>query len=57
MKPRHNEYCPIHRSLSCCGRELTHRAHRLQPSVDEWRTHITQVDTGNFDRPRKCANS
>jgi hypothetical protein len=33
MKLRHNEYCLIHRSLSCCGRELTHRARRLQPSV------------------------
>src|SRR5260370_24882808 len=33
MKLRHNEYCPIHRSLSCCGRELTHRACSLQPSV------------------------
>src|SRR5260370_41782601 len=33
MKLRHNEYCPIHRSLSCCGRELTHRVRSLQPSV------------------------
>jgi hypothetical protein len=32
MKLRHNEYCPIHRSLSCCGRELTHRA-RSSPCV------------------------
>ncbi|MGC1362686.1 MAG: HNH endonuclease signature motif containing protein [Silvibacterium sp.] len=22
MKLRRNEYCPIHRSLSCCGREV-----------------------------------
>jgi hypothetical protein len=33
MKLRHNEYCPIHGSLSCCGRELTHRARSRQPSV------------------------
>ena len=33
MKLRHNEYCPIHRSLSCCGRERTHRARSRQPSV------------------------
>jgi hypothetical protein len=56
MKLRHNEYCPIHRSLSRCGRERTHRARSLQPSFEET-THITQADTGNFDRPRNCANS
>jgi hypothetical protein len=33
MKFRHNEYCPIHRSLRCCGCELTHRPLSLQPGV------------------------
>lgn len=29
MKLRRNEYCPIHRSRYCCGREPTHRAPSL----------------------------
>jgi hypothetical protein len=30
MKLRRNEYCPIHRSLSCCGREPIARSSRLK---------------------------
>jgi hypothetical protein len=33
MRLRRNEYCPIHRSVSCCGREQTPYARRLQPGV------------------------
>src|ERR1700730_12795651 len=33
MKLRPNEYCPIHRSVRCCGREQTHCPRRLQPGV------------------------
>ncbi len=33
MKLRRNEYCPIHRSLRCCGREPTHYARQLPPGV------------------------
>lgn len=29
MRLRRNEYCPIHRSRFCCGREPIHRAPRL----------------------------
>jgi len=29
MRLRHNEYCPIHRSLVCCGREPVHKERRL----------------------------
>lgn len=29
MRLRANEFCPIHRSISCCGRELTPRKPRL----------------------------
>ena len=29
MKLRGNEYCPIHRSLSCCGREALRKERRL----------------------------
>jgi hypothetical protein len=33
VKLRRNEYCPIHRSVRCCGHEQTHYARRLQPEV------------------------
>jgi hypothetical protein len=33
MKLRKNEYCPIHRSLFCCGREKRHKEHRLRFGV------------------------
>ena len=33
MRLRRNEYCPIHRSVSCCGREQTAYARRLQPGI------------------------
>ena len=33
VKLRRNEYCPIHRSVSCCGREQTPYALRLQPGI------------------------
>jgi len=29
MRLRNNEYCPIHRSLSCCGREAIQKERRL----------------------------
>lgn len=29
MKLRRNEYCPIHRSVSCCGRERFRKEHQL----------------------------
>jgi hypothetical protein len=30
MKLRRNQYCPIHRSLSCCGREPVQKASKLR---------------------------
>jgi hypothetical protein len=30
MKLRRNEYCPIHRSLSCCGREPIPKARKTR---------------------------
>ena len=33
MRLRRNEYCPIHKSISCCGREQTPYVRRLQPGV------------------------
>jgi hypothetical protein len=33
MRLRRNEYCPIHKSVSCCGREQAPYARRLQPGI------------------------
>jgi hypothetical protein len=33
MKLRRNELCPIHHSLSCCGREQTRKERRLRFGV------------------------
>ena len=33
MRLRRNEYCPIHKSISCCGRGQTPYARRLQPGI------------------------
>ena len=33
MKHRRNEFCPIHRSLFCCGREQARKERRLRLSV------------------------
>jgi hypothetical protein len=33
MRLRRNEYCPIHKSISCCGREQTPYVRRLQPGI------------------------
>lgn len=30
MKLRRNQYCPIHRSLSCCGREVVLQKRRIE---------------------------
>jgi hypothetical protein len=33
MRLRPNEFCPIHRSTSCCGRELMPRSRLIRPGV------------------------
>jgi HNH endonuclease len=33
MKLRRNEFCPIHRSLFCCGREQARKGRRFQLGV------------------------
>ena len=33
MKLRKNEFCPIHRSLFCCGREQTRKERRLRLGI------------------------
>jgi len=43
MKLRRNEYCPIHRSLSCCGREPVRKARIL-------RLGVQRIDDPNHPR-------
>ena len=33
MKLRRNEFCPIHRSLSCCGRQQPQKERRLRLGI------------------------
>jgi hypothetical protein len=33
MRLRRNEYCPIHKSISCCGRELIPRTRVMRLGV------------------------
>jgi hypothetical protein len=33
MRLRPNEFCPIHRSTSCCGREVMPRSRLIRPGV------------------------
>lgn len=33
MRLRRNEYCPIHKSISCCGRELIPKTRTLRLGV------------------------
>jgi len=33
MKLRRNEYCPLHRSLFCCGRDQGHKGRQFRSGV------------------------
>ena len=33
MKLRRNEFCPVHRSISCCGRESTSKPRQLRVGI------------------------
>src|ERR1700687_5899142 len=57
MKLRHNEYCPNPQIAPLLRPRTNPSRAACSPAFDEWRPPITQGDTGNFDRPRKCANS
>jgi hypothetical protein len=57
MRLRRNQICPIHRSLSCCGREATQRReHHGSWAFGESRMLSIPEDTGNSVRMRKCGN-
>jgi hypothetical protein len=56
MRLRPNEFCPIHRSTSCCGRELMPRPRLISLGVQRVEDPRHLRDTGNSDRPQKCGN-
>ena len=42
MKLRRNQFCPIHNSLSCCGRELTPKSRTIRLGVQRSKIRTTQ---------------
>jgi hypothetical protein len=57
MKLRSNEFCPIHKSLSCCGRETLSKTKLVNSQCSESTTLIIREGIGNFGPPPKCGNS
>ena len=56
MKLRRNEYCPIHRSLFCCGREQARKERRFQLGVQRIEDLTTPGDIASFARQARCGN-
>jgi hypothetical protein len=62
MKLRRNEFCPIHRSVFCCGRERIRKERRVRLGVQRIedphhpRGQRTQVTGGNAEtaEPEDC---
>lgn len=52
MRLRANEVCPIHQSLSCCGRELLPKPRLVRLGSRELKIPATRVDIVNFGRGR-----
>ena len=46
MRLRPNEFCPIHRSMSCCGRELMPRPKLIRIGVQRIEDPHHRVDIG-----------
>jgi len=60
MRLRPNEFCPIHRSTSCCGRELKPRPRLIRLGVQriEDPHHPTWISGSavRLERVANCAN-
>jgi hypothetical protein len=56
MRLRLNEFCPIHRSLSCCGRETVPKPRLVRLGFRESKIRIIREDTGNCDHQQRCGN-
>jgi hypothetical protein len=58
MKLRRNQYCPIHRSLFCCGRELVQKASKLRRlGVQRIEDAHHPGDTASFAPKQRCGSS
>ncbi len=56
MRLRPNEFCPIHKSLSGCGRQTLTRPRLVSWEFSAWKTPTIRADTGNYARLAKCGN-
>ena len=56
MKLRRNEFCPIHRSVSCCGREKFGKHVECGWVSSALKIPTTRGDTENSDHPQRCGN-
>jgi hypothetical protein len=58
MKLRRNEYCPVHHSRNCCGRELVLKPQRSrQLGVLASMIRTTRADTESCGLAAKYASS
>ena len=57
MRLRPNELCPVHKSVSCCGRELLPSRPRLIRLLvaAQLEKHLGQKKTENTERGRRAA--
>ena len=56
MKLRRNEYCPIHRSLFCCGREQAKQGGRHGLAFSASKIHIILAGIASFVHQPRCAS-
>ena len=59
MRVRRNEYCPIHRSLFCRGREPIRKERRttiIRMVVQRFKIRVIRRDIGNSGPRLKCGS-
>src|SRR5437870_10704043 len=56
MRLRANEFCPIHRSISCCGREFMSKPRVIRLGVQRIEVRVTPGDFGSSDPRPRCEN-
>ena len=57
MRLRPNEFCPIHKSLSCCGRETLPKPRLVRLAYSESMIHLTREDIGKSGLRPRCGSS
>ncbi len=56
MRLRPNEFCPIHRSISCCGRELIPKPRLIRLGVQRIEDPHHREDIENSGRQQRCVS-